>query len=107
MSDEFKITFNPDTRQGMFGDDDGGPETGLVMFDQPCGKDGHAWVGKKFFLLKGDFREDYRAITEAGGGAWACKRFYDEQKVRYGSRWSSDFHDWGKDGECRPVKETA
>jgi len=82
-------------------DADGGPETTLVVFDQPCAKDGHIWIGKKFYVLKGDFRADYEQIIAKGGGASACKRLFDEQKSEFGSRWSSDFHEWGTDGRVR------
>ena len=97
----FEISFNPNTSAEPLGDADGGPETALVMFDQPCAKDGHVWIGKKFYLLRGDFRAEYERIIAGGGDASDCKSFYDEQKKEYGSRWSSDFHEWGTDGTVR------
>lgn len=97
----FYISYNPDTRAGAFGDSDGGEETALVFEEFPHGKDGHSWTGKAFFILKGDFRKDYAAIIADKGGRWDLKQFYDSQKHRYGSRHSTDFHQWGKDGIVR------
>ena len=100
----FEISFNPNSTAESQTDALGGPETALVMFDQPCSKDGHIWVGKKFYILKGDFRSEYENIVGGGGCGWDCKRFYDTQKKAYGSRWSSDFHEWGTDGRVRTSK---
>jgi Golgi nucleoside diphosphatase len=84
MSDEKKpdyaISFNPDTRQGMFGDADGGPETALVFHNMPCAKDGHMWTGDHFYLLKGDFRNDYNKLIADGEDRWGLKSFYDERR---------------------------
>lgn len=98
---DYYISYNPDTRAGAFGDKDGGPETALVFHDQPHGKDGHMWTGDAFYILKGDFRKEYEALIEAGEGRWGLKHFYDQYKKTYGSRHSTDFHDWGKDGRRR------
>jgi hypothetical protein len=100
----FSISFNPDSRDGMFGDSDGGPETALKFHDVLCGKDGHTWTGTRFFILKGDFMEDYKALIEAGESKWGLKAFYDDNRKAHGSRWSSDFHEWGKDGKRRRLK---
>jgi hypothetical protein len=97
----FEISFNPNTAAETLDNADGGPETALVLFDQACAKDGHIWVGRKFYVLKGDFRADYEKIIDGGGDGLDCKSFYDEQKKEYGSRWSSDFHEWGTDGRVR------
>lgn len=97
----FEISFHPNTEAEPLGDGDGCPETALVMFEQPCAKDGHIWIGKKFYILKGDFRAEYEQIISGGGDGWDCKTLYDEQKKEYGSRWSSDFHEWGTDGRVR------
>lgn len=97
----FEISFNPNTTDDPQGDADGGPETALVVFEQPCAKDGHIWIGKKFYILKGDFRAEYEKIISGGGDESDCKRFYDDRKNEYGSRWSSDFHEWGTDGRVR------
>lgn len=105
--DGFYVSFNPDTRGGMFGDADGGTETALVLLDQPCGKDGHLWTGSRFFILKGDFRDEYRELVAGGADTWALKAFYDDKKKLYGSRWSSDFQDWGRDGKRRPSRQKA
>ena len=96
---KFEISFNPNNEPTW--DADGGPETTLVVFDQPCAKDGHIWIGKKFYVLKGDFRAEYEKIIADGGDGSDCKSFFDEQKIEYGSRWSSDFHEWGTDGRVR------
>lgn len=99
--DGFYINFNPDTSQGIFGDSDGGAETALIFKDMLCGKDNFMWRGNQFYILKGNFISDYKVLIEKGASKWELKSFYDEQKKRYGSRHSSDFHDWGKDGEMR------
>lgn len=99
---DYFINFNPDTRQGMFGDADGWAETALVFSDLPCAKDGHSWTGDQFYILKGDFRPEYDAVLEGGGGRWSLKvEVYDKFKKQHGSRWSSDFHEWGRDGTRR------
>lgn len=103
--ENYSISFNPDTRSGMFGDADGGPETALVFHDMPCAKDGHMWAGDHFYLLKGDFRVDYDRLIASGEGRWGLKSFYDRNRKKHGSRWSTDFHDWGTDGKRRTNKD--
>lgn len=102
---DFSISFNPDTRQGMCGDADGGPETALIFHDMPCGKDGHMWTGNHFYILKGDFRAEYDAVIAAGDSRWTLKSdVYDRFKQEHGSRWSTDFHQWGRDGIVRDAR---
>jgi len=97
----FSISFNPDTTIGIFGDPDGGPETSLEFFAMPCGKDGRSWTGSQFFILKGNFIKDYEKLIAAGEDRSGLRAFYDKHKKTHGSRWSSDFHTWGKDGKLR------
>jgi hypothetical protein len=97
----FEISFNPNTAASPLSNAYDSPETALILFEQPCAKDGHIWIGKKFYVLKGDFRAEYEKIIAGGGDGSDCKRFYDDQKKKYGSRWSSDFHEWGTDGKVR------
>lgn len=103
MTKGYSINFNPDTSAGPFGDQDGGPETALVMHDMPCAKDGHPWTGDQFFILKGDWRREYAKIEKSWPNGhefrFELKRLYDRRKGKYGSRWSSDFHEWGADGQ--------
>jgi hypothetical protein len=108
QKEDFRISFNPDTSQGMFGDSDGGPETALVFENMPCGKDGHTWTGDRFYLLKGDFRPEYAAaLQEFGDYRWTIKtEVFDKFRDAHGSRWSSDFNEWGKDGILRPLART-
>ena len=43
-----------------------------------------------------------RALVADGASKWTLKsQLYDEHKRAHGSRWSSDFSDWGKDGILR------
>lgn len=107
---DFAISYNPDTRQvspthpmAVLGGDgeDGGEETAIVVEDYPHGMDGHIWNGTAYFILKGDFRKDYLRIAKENGDLlsfWDCKYFYDDMKKKYGSRHSTDFRDWGRDG---------
>lgn len=98
----YLINFNADSSEGFFGDPDGGPETALCLRDMPCAKDGHMWTGNQYFILKGDWMDDYRALVAEGASRWTLKsQIYDEHKKAHGSRWSSDFGDWGKDGILR------
>ncbi len=101
VGDGYEINFNPDTTQGVFGDEDGGPETCLIMLDMPCGKDGRLWKGRQSFILKGNWMPDYRALVDVGASKWSLHSFYREHRAQHGSRWSYDFHEWGKDGVVR------
>lgn len=99
--DGFMVSFNPDSSQGMFGDPDGGPETALVLRDMPCAKDGHMWTGNHYLILKGNWMADYAMLVRDGQSKWGLQSFYREQREAHGSRWSTDFHEWGKDGVLR------
>lgn len=108
----FAISYNPDTReQGVMSDGaDGGEETAIVIENYPHGFDGHMWHGPAYFILKGDFRAAYRRVVRLAGknvSCWDVKRYYDKKKKRYGSRHSTDFRDWGKDGERKLPKVIA
>lgn len=96
--DDFCISYNSDTRRDMFGDADGGEETALIFEKWPHGKDGHTWDGDAFYILKGDWTKQYAKIIKDGGGRWDLKEFYRKRCKRYGSRWSTDFNEWGTDG---------
>lgn len=77
-ADGFYISYNPNLNAsifgGVFGSDDGGPETALC-------KDG------EFFILNGDFRAAYERLAPQGYAA--CKAFYDQQSAHADSSWSS------------------
>jgi hypothetical protein len=100
MADNWSINYNPDSSKGLFGDRDGGPETALIIEEWPHGKDGKFWQGPAYFILKGDFREDYARLPKPST-AFDMKRLYDEMKRKHGARWSTDFHEWGRDGKVR------
>jgi len=117
---DFAISYNPDTgyvsptnpMAVMGGDppDEAGEETAIVVEDYPCGKDGRMWTGTAYFILKGDFRREYKRIAKEHGdllSVWDCKHYYDRMKKRYGSRHSSDFHQWGTDGKRRAPRRKA
>lgn len=77
--DGFYISYNPDTSNVLmgFGAGEGsGEETALCH-------DG------KYFILNGDYREDYEKLIDQGYEA--CKKFYDERNNH--SKWSKPYDD--------------
>lgn len=81
---EFYLSYNPNTSGGPFeaiGDVLLGAK-GKCAAETALVKDGN------FYILNGDHREAYSALID--GGYEECKRYYDQHKVKYQSRWSSD-----------------
>lgn len=73
----FYISYNANPGGGFSlfaADGESGDETALV-------KDG------TFYILNGDFCDDYERL--APDGFDACLSFYDEKKAEHGSAWSS------------------
>ena len=95
-SDGFYISYNPDTGASKSGlgelfnllghnisdgklEVDGRAETALVL------KTGN---GKNiFYILNGDFRKEYEELFPKGFAA--CKKFYDRNKKKHRSNWST------------------
>lgn len=85
--EDFYISYNemPWAGVGFMASDTGGGETAIVIVI-----DDHA----KFFILNGDFRNDYAPLVPKG--IEACLDFYDNHRAEHGSSWSSDFGDMGE-----------
>ena len=70
--------------QNVLGKEPGnrGMETALV-------KTGKIKENEHFLILDGDWREDYEKLVKLGYGA--CKDFYENNKKKHQSWWSSDY----------------
>ena len=100
----FAVSYNPIAGYGI--EEKTQEETALILNDFPHGMDGHSWTGTAYFILKGDFREEYKALVNEGRtGLGMLYGFYRQHRQKYGSRWSTDFHEWGKDGRKRKPGE--
>lgn len=71
----------------------------FVSYNPNTASSGKVWQGSsltetalckpgKYYVLDGDFRKQYEELIDKG---WkACKKFYDDNKELYDSKWSSD-----------------
>lgn len=77
--DGFYISYQPDTAAGPFGAFFSG--NGETLDETALVKDG------KFFILNGDWREQYAELVPNG---WdACKSFFDKHADEHKSVWSN------------------
>ena len=85
--EEFYIAYNPNMgNMGIFASDNGQVETSLVKRKSTTLVD---TISDEFFILNGDFREQYENLVDKG--FCACYRFYRDHKKEHGSSWSSDY----------------
>lgn len=81
---DFAISYQPDSTATMsvFHGDDCSDETAICDYRD---KD-----RARFFILNGDWREEYCAALRDGGGIEACLEIYRANKDKHGSSWSTD-----------------
>ena len=73
---DFFISYNPcpGSIEPLFVSDDNSDETALIR-------------GKDFYILNGDFREEYLKLSTSG---WEkCYKFFKEKEARFGSTWTT------------------
>jgi hypothetical protein len=79
--ESFFISYQPLSNPSgifFFASDNGSPETAIVQ-------------GQSYYILNGDFRYEYERLVPQGFAA--CKAFYDSQKSKNRSSWSTEDED--------------
>lgn len=72
----FSYNANPGGGIGIFSADEGSDETAMV-------------IGGLFYILNGDFREQYQEAFKQGGKQ-ACVDYYNSMQEKFGSSWTTE-----------------